>query len=66
MDELMKEIRSERLRQRFSQRKLAEAAGLAEQWVYELETGKHSPTLRTLRRITDVLGMDIVLMKKRG
>jgi transcriptional regulator with XRE-family HTH domain len=50
-----------RLDHGLSQRALGEQLGMAQPQVARLEDGEHTPTLETLCRIADALGLDIDL-----
>ncbi len=51
----MKALRIARL---WSQRELASRAGVSENTVINIETGRRLPRLLTMRRIADALGVD--------
>ncbi|PRX44406.1 helix-turn-helix domain-containing protein [Salegentibacter salegens] len=48
-----------------TQKQLAEMADIGINTLYKIETGKANPTLESLQRITDVLGMEITLQVKK-
>ena len=48
------------------QRTLSQLSGVALHTLSNIESGKGNPTLATLRRILDVLGLEIVIQVKRG
>ena len=51
----------------FSQDQLAAAAGISRITVARLESGKYSPTLKTLVRLSDALGVPVnELIEKAG
>lgn len=54
---LGKRIRELRVRRKMSQEQLAEAAGLHRNMVGLLERGRRSPSLATMCRIADALGV---------
>ena len=54
----MPTLRELRIGRLWSQRELAERAGVAEGTVVSAETGKRLPRLLTMRRIADALGVD--------
>jgi len=59
---IVRELTIERQRQDLSQTELARRMGLTTyQQVYSLETGRTSPTLRTLDRWTAALGRSLTL-----
>ena len=54
----MPTLRELRIARLWSQRELAERAGVAEGTVISAETGKRLPRLLTMRRLADALGVD--------
>ena len=52
-------LRTERLRQKWSMRRLAEGAGLSQAMISMVENDLRNPTLDTLLRITDALKLDL-------
>lgn len=52
-------LREERLKQKLSLSALAERAGLSYQMISYVEREMRNPTLDTLLRITDVLGIEL-------
>ena len=52
-------IGRERIRAGLSMTEVAEGAGLSQQMVSYIERGMRKPTVDTLWRITDVLGLDL-------
>ena len=57
--QLGQEIRRQRQLQNLTLAQLGEMAGSNYTYVWELEKGKKSPTVDTLCRIADALGMDV-------
>ena len=55
--DLGERIRSARRRRRLSQTQAAEAADMLQPAWSDIETGRVSPTVQTLRRIADALGV---------
>jgi len=55
--DLGERIRSARRRRRLTQARAAEAAGMLQSTWSDIETGRVSPTVQTLRRIADALGV---------
>jgi transcriptional regulator with XRE-family HTH domain len=53
----MPTLRDWRIRRLWSQRELAQRAGVAEKTILNIETGQHLPRLLTMRRIADALGV---------
>ena len=54
----MPTVRELRLRQLWSQRELAQRAGVAEGTIVNIETGHRLPRLLTMRRIANALGVN--------
>jgi ribosome-binding protein aMBF1 (putative translation factor) len=52
---IARDIISERRAAGFSQQQLADAAGLRQETLSRIESGKHSPTVRTLKKIEAAL-----------
>ncbi len=50
---------------RITQKQLAEIADIGINTLYKIETGQANPTLESLQRITDILGMEITLQVKK-
>ena len=65
--EIVKLLKAERERQRISGNSLAEKSGLSQSLISSLETNQWNPTLGTLLRIGDALGIDVgaVITKAR-
>ena len=57
--EIVKLLKAERERQRISGNSLAEKSGLSQSLISSLETNQWNPTLGTLLRIGDALGIDV-------
>lgn len=53
-------IKVERTIKRLTQAKLAELIGVHEKYIGVIESGKQNLTLKTLHRIAEALGVDIV------
>ena len=51
-------IKFERMKKGFSQEELAYEAGLSRTSIWKIETGKVSPTVETLAKIAEALGID--------
>nr|NQU90080.1 helix-turn-helix transcriptional regulator [Bacteroidota bacterium] len=49
-----------------SQETLAELSGVGLRTIKQFESGKGNPTLRTLQKLTDVLGMELCLQVKNS
>ena len=56
---LVELLRAERLRRKWSMRRLAAGAGLTQAMISLLENNLRNPTLDTLLRITSVLELDL-------
>lgn len=55
-----KRVREEREARQLSQEKLAAAAGLSSRTVLNIEQGSHSPTMDTLRQLSEALEVSLV------
>lgn len=55
----MSVIRKFRLEKGWSQKKLAEEAGLSQSFIHSVETGEKSPTIRSIRKIAKALGVPV-------
>ncbi|MDO9152417.1 MAG: helix-turn-helix domain-containing protein [Paludibacter sp.] len=62
--ELIKTIKDRREMLQVTQETLAELSGVGLRTLKQFESGKGNPTLLTLQRITDVLGMEVSLKLK--
>lgn len=62
--ELVKTIKERREVMRVTQETLAELSGVGLRTLKQFESGKGNPTLRTLQKLADVLGMEICLKLK--
>ena len=62
--DIIDQIRLERKRQGITQTELANLLGCPQPSIVRIETKKLSPTIGMLQKICDILGMDIVLVKK--
>jgi len=62
--ELIKTIKERREVLQVTQEGLAELSGVGLRTLKELESGKGNPTLSTLHKISDVLGMEVCLKIK--
>jgi len=54
-------IQQRRDQMRITQKQLADMADIGINTLYKIETGQANPTLESLQKITDVLGMEITL-----
>lgn len=58
-------IQQRRNNMRITQQQLAEMADIGINTLYKIETGQANPTLESLQKITDILGMEITLQVKK-
>ncbi|WP_405198461.1 helix-turn-helix domain-containing protein [Christiangramia sp. LLG6405-1] len=58
-------IQQRRDHMRITQEQLAEMADIGIITLYKIETGQANPTLKSLQKITDVLGLEINLQVKK-
>lgn len=58
-------IQHRRDHMRITQKQLAELADIGINTLYKIETGQANPTLESLQKITDVLGMELTLQVKK-
>jgi transcriptional regulator with XRE-family HTH domain len=63
--ELIKTIKERREALQVTQEALAELSGVGLRTLKQFESGKGNPTLQTLQRIADVLGLDVSLIVKK-
>jgi transcriptional regulator with XRE-family HTH domain len=64
MSELIKTIKERRESLQVTQEQLAELSGVGLRTLKQFESGKGNPTLSTLHKISDVMGMEICLKIK--
>ena len=64
LDKLIKAIKERREVMQVTQKTLAELSGVGLRTLKQLESGKGNPTLLTLHKLADVLGMEICLKIK--
>jgi transcriptional regulator with XRE-family HTH domain len=62
--ELIKQIKERRAALQVTQETLAELSGVGLRTLKQFESGKGNPTLLTLQKIADVLGMELSLSLK--
>lgn len=62
--ELIKTIKERREVLQVTQETLAELSGVGLRTLKQFESGKGNPTLMTLQKLTDVLGMEVCLKLK--
>ncbi|MCK5519580.1 MAG: helix-turn-helix transcriptional regulator [Candidatus Marinimicrobia bacterium] len=58
-------LKKRRKELKITQPHLAELAGVSTNTIYKMERGQGNPTLEVLSKITDVLGMELILEVKR-
>ncbi|GAB4014033.1 hypothetical protein GCM10028808_35100 [Spirosoma migulaei] len=64
IDELVKTIKERRKLLQVTQETLAELSGVGLRTLKQFERGKGNPTLQTLQKLADVLGMEVCLKIK--
>jgi len=64
-EKLIQTIKERREMLRVTQETLAELAGVGLRTLKQLESGKGNPTLETLQKLADVLGMEISLQIRK-
>ena len=64
-EKLIHTIKERREMMRVTQETLAELAGVGLRTLKQLESGKGNPTLETLQKLADVLGMEISLQIRK-
>lgn len=52
-------IKRLRLEKGWSQKRLAEEAGLSQSFIHSIEVGQKSPTIRSIRKIAKALGVPV-------
>jgi len=65
LDNIIITIRDRRAALRVTQEELAEMSGVGLRTLKQIESGKGNPTLATLQKLVDVLGMEITLRVKK-
>lgn len=63
--EIIKTIKERREMMQVTQETVAELSGVGLRTLKQLESGKGNPTLQTLQKIADVLGMEVCLQVKK-
>lgn len=58
-------IQDRRDHMRITQKQLADMANIGINTLYKIETGQANPTLESLQKITDILGLEITLQVKK-
>lgn len=65
LEEIVTKLKQRRLTVAVTQEHLAELSGVALRTIKEIESGNGNPTLATLSKIADVLGMEIKVEVKQ-
>lgn len=65
LGELIQTIKARREMLQVTQETLAELSGVGLRTLKQLESGKGNPTLQTLQKLADVLGMEVCLQLKK-
>lgn len=65
LDNIIKTLRDRRTALRVTQETLAEMSGVGLRTLKQIESGKGNPTLGTLQKLADVLGMELTLQVKK-
>ena len=64
-EELIKTIKARRQMLQVTQETLAELSGVGLRTLKQFESGKGNPTLLTVQKLADVLGMEVFLQLKK-
>lgn len=64
-EHLIKTVKERRDMLRITQETLAEVSGVGLRTLKQFESGKGNPTLLTLTKLADVMGMELVLKVKK-
>jgi transcriptional regulator with XRE-family HTH domain len=64
-EELIKTIKERRKTLKVTQESLAQLSGVGLRTLKQFESGKGNPTLQTLQKIADVLGLEVSLTLKK-
>ncbi len=64
-EKLIQTVKSRREMLNVTQETLAEVSGVGLRTLKQFESGKGDPTLQTLQKLADALGMDICLQVKK-
>ena len=65
LDNLIQTIKERREMMRVTQETLAELSGVGLRTLKQFESGKGNPTLLTIQKMVDVLGMEVCLQLKK-
>lgn len=58
-------IKQRRDHLRITQKQLADMADIGINTLYKIETGQSNPTIESIQKISDILGMEITLQVKK-
>jgi transcriptional regulator with XRE-family HTH domain len=64
-EQLIQTVKSRREMLKVTQETLAEVSGVGLRTLKQFESGKGNPTLQTLEKLADALGLDICLQVKK-
>jgi transcriptional regulator with XRE-family HTH domain len=62
--EIVRSIKERREMMNVTQEELAELSGVGKRTIIQFEGGKGNPTLHTLQKLADVLGLEVCLQVK--
>jgi transcriptional regulator with XRE-family HTH domain len=62
---VIKQIKERREMLKITQENLADLSGVGLRTIKQLEAGRANPTYRTLQKIADVLGLELILQVKK-
>jgi transcriptional regulator with XRE-family HTH domain len=65
MNNLIQQLKERRETLKISQETLAELSGIGLRTLKQLESGKGNPTLATLQKLAETLGMEIIVEVKK-
>ena len=65
LENLIETIKQRRVMMRVTQETLAELSGVGLRTLKQFESGKGNPTLLTIQKLADVLGMEVCLQIKK-
>ena len=65
LENLIKTIKERREMMRVTQETLAELSGVGLRTLKQFESGKGNPTLLTIQKLADVLGLEVCLQLKK-
>lgn len=66
LENLIQTIKQRRVMMRVTQETLAELSGVGLRTLKQFESGKGNPTLLTIQKLADVLGMEVCLQIKKS